>query len=70
MKKTLIPTTLEELLEYVDHHELNAIITEFEVKNNGDLRIFGLPQQVIINLSMVCEDKNKEEILNEDIFAE
>jgi hypothetical protein len=63
----LIPKTIEELVAFIEKNELDARIVSFDVSAIDDLSRFGITENpnVTINVTMHCEDKNKEQILEE-----
>jgi len=57
MKSMIMPTTAEELIVFLEQHDLVGTITEFETSAGSGMSQFGFPLEVTIKLSMSCQDK-------------
>lgn len=60
MKSSLDIKTPEDLIIFLKEHNLNGIITDFTLTNNGELSAFGFPTTFNISLSMDCHIKDGE----------
>lgn len=57
MKSMIMPTTPEDLVVFLEQHNLEGTIIEFETVASSSMK-FGLPTEIIIKLSMVCHEKD------------
>lgn len=62
MKPTLTPKTPEELIVFLEQHNLEAIIDEIEISSCDMTSKFGFGNRTNIHLLLVCHDKDKEEM--------
>ena len=57
--KKLIPENINELIAYLEYHELDAVITQFMLETDT-LSRFGFEQNPIITMTIECKDKTKQ----------
>jgi len=57
MKSMIMPTTPEDLIVFLEQHNLEGTITEFETVASS-ITLFGLPTEINIKLNMVCHEKD------------
>jgi hypothetical protein len=67
MTSMIMPTTPEDLIVFLEQHNLEGTITDFETSSPSELTKFGLPFEVTIKLTMSCHYKDDLKITTEII---